>query len=172
MVNVTRDFTVGTPMPMVVAYLQDFARTEEWDPGTKICTRIGSGPVQVGTQWRNVSVFRGRETELIYRLARLDNDRLVFIGENKSVTARDDICLVSRRRGRGMDCVPVPGGMRSRRRPQPPSGQRGGSAACDDLPGTLAGGLLCWFAGSLRACPLPVYGLSHAARTHQKEVPP
>lgn len=93
MVNVTRRFTVDTPMPVIIDYLKDFSRTEEWDPGTKSCTRIGSGPVEAGARWTNVSVFRGKETELTYRLTDLAANRVVFVGENKSVTTRDDISV-------------------------------------------------------------------------------
>ncbi|CAM5227843.1 polyketide cyclase [Streptomyces spiroverticillatus] len=99
MVNVSRQFTVATPMPVIIEYLKDFSRTEEWDPGTKSCTRIGSGAVEVGARWRNVSVFRGKETELTYRLVDLAANRVVFVGENKSVTTSDDISL-----------APAPGG--------------------------------------------------------------
>jgi carbon monoxide dehydrogenase subunit G len=43
-----------------------------------------------------VSQFRGRETELEYRLTRLEPvRRLTFVGENKTVTSTDDMRLTS-----------------------------------------------------------------------------
>lgn len=95
MVSVERSFTVDRPLPVLVDYLKDFARAEDWDPGTMSCVRLDDGPVRVGSSWRNVSVFRGRETSLVYRLVRWDADHLTFVGENSSVTTTDDLFLRS-----------------------------------------------------------------------------
>lgn len=91
MTDVRRTFTVNQPMDKVVAYLQDFANSEQWDPGTVTTKRVGQGPIEVGTRWKNVSEFRGRETELEYRLTRTEPDHLTFVGENKTVTSTDDL---------------------------------------------------------------------------------
>jgi carbon monoxide dehydrogenase subunit G len=93
MVQVKRTFTVGKPADVVADYLKDFARAEEWDPGTVTCTRIDDGPVAVGARWRNVSEFRGKETELTYQLTRMEPGHLVFVGENKTATSTDDLTL-------------------------------------------------------------------------------
>ncbi|WP_328455983.1 MULTISPECIES: SRPBCC family protein [unclassified Amycolatopsis] len=95
MVQVERTVTVATPVEQVAAYLADFAHTEEWDPGTVRCTRTDAGPVAVGARWHNVSEFRGKETELDYRLTRLDPDHVTFVGENKTATSTDDFTLTS-----------------------------------------------------------------------------
>lgn len=91
MVDVSRTLTVRAPLPAVVEYLKDFANAEEWDPGTVSCTQISAGPVGFGTEWRNVSEFRGRETTLTYRLERIEERRLVFVGSNKTATSTDDL---------------------------------------------------------------------------------
>jgi carbon monoxide dehydrogenase subunit G len=91
--NVERPFTVDRPVEAVVEYLKDFANAERWDPGTVTCTRTGGGPVQVGSRWHNVSKFKGEETELDYRLERLEANRLTFVGENKTATSTDDLTL-------------------------------------------------------------------------------
>lgn len=95
MVAVERVFTVSTPRPEVHAYLRDFANAEEWDPGTISCRRQGDGPVAVGATWSNVSEFRGKETELTYRLTQDSPDHLQFVGENKTVTSTDDISFAA-----------------------------------------------------------------------------
>ena len=64
MVDVSRTFTVPRPPEEVVAYLSDFSNAVAWDPGTVRCDSVGTGPVQVGSTWRNVSKVLGRETEL------------------------------------------------------------------------------------------------------------
>ncbi|MBW0100858.1 SRPBCC family protein [Pseudonocardia sp. KRD291] len=91
MVEVNRTFQVRQPPGVVLEYLQDFSRAEEWDPGTVSCARVDSGPIQVGSRWKNVSKFMGNKTELTYELVQLDDERVVFRGENKSATATDDI---------------------------------------------------------------------------------
>lgn len=53
--------------------------------------RRAAGPVEVGVTWHNVSEFRGRETELKYRLEILEPDHLTFIGRNKTATSTDDL---------------------------------------------------------------------------------
>lgn len=100
MVEVTRTMTVATAPEQVVEYLRDFARTEEWDPGTVSCTREDAGPVRVGSTWRNVSKFLGKETELRYELVEERPDLLKFVGRNKTATSTDDI---------GVSAGPVPG---------------------------------------------------------------
>ncbi|MBE1494513.1 carbon monoxide dehydrogenase subunit G [Amycolatopsis lexingtonensis] len=93
MVEVERTLTVTAPIEAVAGYLQDFAHTEEWDPGTKSCTRTDAGPIEVGARWHNVSEFRGRETELDYRLTRREPGRVTFVGSNKTATSTDDFTL-------------------------------------------------------------------------------
>ncbi len=91
MPSVERTFTVQCPLERVVEYLADFGHAEQWDPGTTSCTPIDARPLQVGSRWRNVSEFLGRETELEYRLERWEPDHLVFIGENSTATSTDDL---------------------------------------------------------------------------------
>jgi uncharacterized protein YndB with AHSA1/START domain len=83
--------TVRTDQPVekVFAYLADFTTTTEWDPGTVRTTRT-SGDGGVGTVYRNVSRFAGRETELDYTVVELDpQQRIALEGKNKTVTAHD-----------------------------------------------------------------------------------
>ncbi|MET8503188.1 SRPBCC family protein [Streptomyces sp. NPDC004787] len=89
MITVERVIAVRRPPAELVAYLADFARTEEWDPGTVRCVRLDEGPVRPGASWRNTSQFRGRTTELRYELVVREPGRLVFVGENRTVRATD-----------------------------------------------------------------------------------
>lgn len=93
MVQVERTVRVGTPIERVAEYLADFAHTEEWDPGTVTCARSDDGPLETGAQWHNVSEFRGKRTELDYRLTRRDAGRITFVGRNKTATSTDDFTL-------------------------------------------------------------------------------
>ncbi|GLW90096.1 SRPBCC family protein [Actinokineospora globicatena] len=91
MVDVERSFTVQAEPEAVVDYLKDFARTEEWDPGTVSCRRVDEGPIRVGSTWHNVSKFLGSETELTYQLTVSEPRRLQFVGKNDTATSTDDI---------------------------------------------------------------------------------
>lgn len=93
MVSVQRTITVDRSLEVVVAYLKDFARAQAWDPGTKSCTRLDTGPIREGSTWHNVSVFKGRETELQYELVRLEPAHLTFRGRNKTATSIDDLAF-------------------------------------------------------------------------------
>ncbi|HEX7307975.1 SRPBCC family protein [Lentzea sp.] len=94
-VDVERTFTVASPPEGVVEYLRDFSRTEQWDPGTVSCSRLDDGPVGVGSRWRNVSMFLGRKTELVYELTRDEPTGLQFVGRNDTATATDDITVTA-----------------------------------------------------------------------------
>jgi carbon monoxide dehydrogenase subunit G len=94
-VDVERTFTVASSPEGVVEYLRDFARAEQWDPGTVTCTRLDEGPVEVGSRWRNVSTFLGRKTELVYELTREDAHNLQFVGRNDTATSTDDISITA-----------------------------------------------------------------------------
>ncbi|MEV6639103.1 SRPBCC family protein [Amycolatopsis sp. NPDC051371] len=95
MVEVTRTFTVATGPGDVLEYLKDFGNATEWDPGTQSCDRLGTGPVEVGARWHNVSKIAGVETELTYELTRLEPGRVVFNGSNDTATTTDDISFTA-----------------------------------------------------------------------------
>ncbi|MFJ5546457.1 SRPBCC family protein [Streptomyces sp. NPDC093225] len=114
MIAVERSFVVYRPLSELVAYLEDFARAEEWDPGTVSCVRLDDGPVRPGARWRNTSRFRGRTTELEYRLVVREPARLVFVGENGTVTAVDDLRFVGVGAGEGRAAGDAGGGAGTR----------------------------------------------------------
>lgn len=91
MIQVERRFVVSARLAEVIDYLKDFSHAEEWDPGTERCVRTDSGEIRVGSTWHNVSRFRGRTTELDYRLAALAEDQLTFVGNNRTATSTDDL---------------------------------------------------------------------------------
>ena len=101
--RVTRSFTVSPAPEMVRDYLVDFAHAEQWDPGTQRCERIDTGPVRVGSRWRNVSRFLGRTVELTYTLVTADTDHLVFEGTNDASTSQDDLRLTRSGNGTRID---------------------------------------------------------------------
>jgi carbon monoxide dehydrogenase subunit G len=92
MVQLERTFTVERAPGDTFAFLSDFSNAEQWDPGTVSCERLDDGPLVVGSRFHNVSEFRGRRTELAYRIVRTEpTSRLTFEGVNKTVTSTDDM---------------------------------------------------------------------------------
>lgn len=89
MPTVSRTFTTTAPPEVVFDYLADFTNAEEWDPGTKSCERT-SGAGGVGTTYRNVSSFLGRETEITYTTVELEHPtRIRLTGRNEQFHGHD-----------------------------------------------------------------------------------
>ncbi|GHJ92209.1 polyketide cyclase [Streptomyces sp. NE5-10] len=99
MITVERNILLPVPLDEAVSYLEEFERTEEWDPGTVRCARVDEGAVRAGSTWHNTSRFRGRTTELLYRLDVREPARLVFVGENGTVVATDEMVFAARGAG-------------------------------------------------------------------------
>lgn len=94
MVDVQRTFVVNQPVESVREYLRDFAHAVEWDPGVRICAPTG-GTGDVGSTWHTVGDFMGREVELDYRLALLEDGHLRFVGENKQAKTTNNLFLMT-----------------------------------------------------------------------------
>lgn len=98
--EIERTVTVDQPVDRVFAYLSDFTTTTDWDPGTVRTERL-AGEGGVGTRYRNISKFLGRETELDYLVVEHEPDqRLALRGENATLVAHDTMTFV-RRAGSG-----------------------------------------------------------------------
>ena len=92
--EIERSVTVGVPVDRVFAYLSDFTNTTEWDPGTVSTERV-SGDGGLGTRYRNVSKFLGRETELDYLVVEhVPGEKFALRGENATVVAKDTMTFV------------------------------------------------------------------------------
>ena len=92
MTTLTRTVRTNTAPDVVLAYLADFRHAPEWDSGTVRCDRV-SGDGGVGTVYRNVSRFAGREVELDYIVESIDDKRFVIVGKNATTTSRDSITV-------------------------------------------------------------------------------
>lgn len=87
--RIIRTVTVDVPRSAAFAFLSDFTTTMEWDPATVLTERL-SGDGGVGTVYRNVSRFLGRESELTYEVTALEPDRRYALrGENRTLVAHD-----------------------------------------------------------------------------------
>lgn len=91
--KISRTVRLDRSTDEVFAYMRDFTTTEEWDPGT-VSTTLVEGDGGVGSRYRNVSRFLGRETELEYVVVDEKPGSFVHLrGENSSVVADDEISV-------------------------------------------------------------------------------
>ncbi len=145
MITVERSFDIDRPPAAVFTYLSDFTHTEAWDPGTVSTTRTDDGPLRVGATFHNVSEYRGRRTELDYRLMRFEPDtHLTFTGHNKTVEATDDLALAASVGPRGSTTITYRAHFRFKRwfRLAEPFLRRGFEPIADDTAGQLRATLL------------------------------
>ena len=89
MPSVSRTFDTAASQQVAYDYLRDFRNAEEWDPGTRSCELV-AGDGGVGTTYRNVSSFLGREVELTYTAVELAPPGRVHLrGTNASFEGHD-----------------------------------------------------------------------------------
>ena len=93
--RIERTVTTAAPVDQVFDYLSDFTTTTEWDPGT-VRTTLVEGDGGVGTVYRTVSRFAGRETELRYEVVEHEPGSVVALrGENDTVETLDRMSFAS-----------------------------------------------------------------------------
>lgn len=102
MVHVTRQFTVNVGQSVAIDYLKDFGHATDWDPGSVANERLDSGPIKVGSTWRNTSKLIFINTELRYELTELRDNGVVFVGTNKTATSVDTIDVITASDGKGV----------------------------------------------------------------------
>ena len=78
------------PPEVVFDYLSHFESVAEWDPGVSEATRLGDGPLAVGSRFR-VVVKTG---PLVYEVAELDPGRRIRLVAESSTVRSDDVITV------------------------------------------------------------------------------
>jgi carbon monoxide dehydrogenase subunit G len=93
MPTIDRTVDVDQPAEKVWAFVSDFRTTEQWDPPTQRTTRE-SGDGGVGTVYRNISRFVGRDVEVTYEAVRYEPPhRLELAGRTGSMRLHDTITV-------------------------------------------------------------------------------
>ncbi len=95
--RVVRTFeTVCAPEP-AFDYVADFSTTQEWDPGIPSATRIGAGPIEVGSRFELVSRFNRTEQTIVYEITALRRPSgVTFVGEGDNFHGVDVISFAPR----------------------------------------------------------------------------
>ena len=74
------------------AYISDFSRVEEWDPGVVESRALDAARVDVGSRFQVVALFRGKRQRFEYVVTELDEGRrITLLGEGEKARSRDEI---------------------------------------------------------------------------------
>jgi carbon monoxide dehydrogenase subunit G len=79
------------------AYIADFARTPEWDPGIAEARRLSDGPTALGSRFEVIALFRGNRQRFEYVVTAFDEGRrIVLRGEGARARSDDEITVETR----------------------------------------------------------------------------
>jgi hypothetical protein len=88
--------TSTLPADDAFALLADFSSAERWDPGVREAHRLDDGPLRVGSTFRVVSRFAGRDIPLDYEIIRFDAPEVVVLrAESSTIVSLDTITFES-----------------------------------------------------------------------------
>jgi hypothetical protein len=74
------------------AYVSDFSRVEEWDPGVVESRALDAARTAVGSRFQLVALFRGKRQRFEYVVAELEEGRRIsLVGESDKARSRDEI---------------------------------------------------------------------------------
>ena len=92
MVKLHETRLIGRPIDEVFDYTADFENVAEWDPGIASATRIGDGPVGVGSKYDVVVSFGASQIPMTYEITEFaENERVVLVGKGENIEAIDEI---------------------------------------------------------------------------------
>lgn len=90
---------IDLPLPIeeAFAYLADFSRTADWDPGVIAARALTKGKAKLGSRFEVIVSFLGRRLPLEYCITEFESPtRLVLTGGDASLNSIDEITFVSR----------------------------------------------------------------------------
>jgi hypothetical protein len=67
------------PPAEAFAYMADFSNARVWDPSVSTASRVGDGPIGVGSSFALVTRFAGRDVPLRYTIVEHDAPRRVVL---------------------------------------------------------------------------------------------
>ena len=83
---------VAAPLDAAFAYVADFGRAAEWDPGLLESRRLDEAPLGVGSAFHIVADVRGKAQEFRYVITAFEPPRRVVIeGVGEQATSRDEV---------------------------------------------------------------------------------
>lgn len=90
--RVAKDIQVAVSQDEAFAYVADFAKAADWDPGIAEGRKVSDGPVRAGTEFEIVALFRDKRQPFGYRVTTFEpSRRLVLVGESEKARSVDEI---------------------------------------------------------------------------------
>lgn len=81
----------------VFNFMADFTNSLRWDPGVVAAARANdeSGPVHVGSEFNLTTRFKGKDSQMVYKLVALDSSKheIVLTGDGSIIKAVDTMKL-------------------------------------------------------------------------------
>lgn len=87
---------VSCPPQDAFAFVSDFSRVAEWDPGVVSSRSLGNGAaLEVGSRFELVTLFRGNRQRFEYVVTAIDEGRrrISLLGEGEKARSRDEISV-------------------------------------------------------------------------------
>jgi Polyketide cyclase / dehydrase and lipid transport len=77
------------------AYVSDFSRISEWDPGVVESRALGrDAPIHVGSRFEVVALFRGNRQRFEYVVTEFEEGRRIgLLGDGEKARSRDEISV-------------------------------------------------------------------------------
>ena len=88
------------PQADAFAYMADFANAGVWDPSVREASRVGEGPIGIGSAFHLVARFGGRDVPLRYEIVEYDSPRRVLLeAQRPGFVSTDTITVEPARNG-------------------------------------------------------------------------
>jgi carbon monoxide dehydrogenase subunit G len=94
-----REIEVPMPADEAFAYLADFSRAVEWDPGIEEARRLTPEPTAVGSRFEVIAVFRGNRQRFEYVVTEFEDGRRIALRGEGDKALSDDVITVSESNG-------------------------------------------------------------------------
>ena len=95
-----KEIEVARDPAEVFAYLADFSRASEWDPGILEARRLSEAPTAVGSRFEVIALFRGNRQRFEYVVTEFEDGRRIVLRGEGARAVSDDTITVEPRDGR------------------------------------------------------------------------
>lgn len=92
--NYRKEIEVARDADEVFAYLADFSRAAEWDPGIVEARRLTEGPTTIGSRFEVIALFRGNRQRFEYVVTDYEDGRRIGLAGEGGKARSDDTITV------------------------------------------------------------------------------
>ncbi len=91
----TREIEVPATPGETFAYVSDFTKTAEWDPGIAEARRLTPEPTALGSRFEVIAVFRGNLQRFEYVVTQYEDGRHIALHGEGEKAVSDDVITIS-----------------------------------------------------------------------------